>query len=203
VAALVVLVVWGVIANRPQRKPVVEQADTKAIVTYMASKEFKNLSEADREDFMERVQALPDDKRRELFRPEGVDEKTRTALRENMRETMEGRMLEEAKSFFKLGADEQVAELDKRIDDMEARRAEFASRRAAGDANSPGRGGPGRGPRGPVDPDKVQARMQERIESRPAEERAIMSEYFKRLHERMQQRGITGGPGRGPGMGRG
>ena len=201
-AALVaVLLIWMIFTKPKTSPPDPEIAEARDVVTYLASEDFTKLPEAERTEFMSKLRELPPEKGMAILRADDVDDETRAKLRENMRgmrETMRTQMVDEARKFFKLSPEEQTAHLDKRIEEWEARRKEWEARRkereARPDANQTDTNadrphGPWR--RGKPDPDQMQKFMQGMISNTTAEERAIMSEYFKRLHERRKE--LAGG----------
>jgi hypothetical protein len=134
-----------------------------------------------------------EDKRREAF--------------EEMRDAMETRMENQANEYAALTPDAKTVYLDKIIDEMQARRAEFMANRpdANGppdpnrfrrfgpqDANSPRRQMAGQRPFRAPEP----SRMRERSARTSADARVKMSQFRQDLQNRMQERGIQGG-GRG------
>jgi len=152
-----------------------------------------------------------------------ANEDTRREIREQMGEAMQARMTAQVNGYFALAeGDERTAYLDKTIDDMQARRAEFLAARDANrppDANGPrdpnrfARFGPpdangfrGFGPRGAnagQRPRMNPERMRARSERMSADTRVKMMQFRRAMQERMQERGIEspmmgrGGPGRG------
>jgi hypothetical protein len=152
-----------------------------------------------------------------------ANEDTRREIREQMGEAMQARMTAQVNGYFSLAEGEQrAAYLDKTIDGMEARRAEFLAGRDANrppDANGPpgfsprdpnrfARFGPpdangfrGFGPRGAnagQRPRMNPERMRARSERMSADTRVKMMQFRRAMQERMQERGIEG-----PMMGRG
>jgi hypothetical protein len=152
-----------------------------------------------------------------------ANEQTRREIRQQMGEAMQARMTAQVNGYFALPEGEQrTAYLDKIIDEMQARRAEFLARRDPNrppDANGFGRFGPpdanGRprlgqrstnaGQRPRINPE----RMRERSERISADTRVKMMQFRRDLQKRMEQRGIQGpmmgrgGPGGPGGFGRG
>ena len=134
-----------------------------------------------------------------------ANEDKRREIREQAGEAMRARMEAQVNEYFSLPDGKKTAYLDKIIDDMETRRAEFLAR----DANGPP--DPNRFRRfGPQDPNSMrrqqgqQARqfrrpepstMRERSERISADTRVKMDQFRRDLMNRMQERGIT--PGRG------
>lgn len=135
----------------------------------------------------------------------------RDQMRRLMREDGERRENDRLREFFKMSKEKQVAELDKRIDDMERMRERFANRPPSNNTNGGGNagGGGGGGPRpdggrgGPGggsrfrDPQARQRFTQGYMNNSTAEERAMRSDYGARMDERRRERGLPemGGPG--------
>ena len=181
----IALLVWMTMAKSPVPAPDIDGAEPEKITAYLASEDFGKLPAEERAEFMGKLRELPSEKRAEIMRPENVDDDTRAAIRQNMqgmREVMMARMLEDVRAFFKLTPAEQEKHLDARLDEWGSRRRQRPPRTASGGTN----GGPHR--RRTRDPDQMQKRMQERISDSSAEERAIISEYFKRLMKRRRER---------------
>jgi hypothetical protein len=149
-----------------------------------------------------------------------ANEDKRREIREQLGETMMARMTAQANEYFSLPDAKKTAYLDKTIDDMEARRAEFLARDAnRPDANSPP--DPNRFRRfGPRDPNSLRrqqgqqvrqfrqpepSRMRERSSRMSADTRVKMNQFRRDLMNRMQERGIQnpmmGGPGGRGGFG--
>lgn len=153
-----------------------------------------------------------------------ANEEKRREMREQIGEAMRTRMENEAKGYFAQPEELRAAYLDKIIDEMQTRRAEFLAARDGNrpDANGlPGFGPPpdANGPRGfgPPDsngfrrfggqPGQVRRpnpeRMRARSERSSAEMRVQMRQFRRAMQQRMQERGIQmpmmgpGGPGRG------
>ncbi len=140
-----------------------------------------------------------------------ANEDKRQEMREQMGEAMMARAEAQANEYAALSADEKTVYLDKIIDEMQARRAEFLAR-DANDANGPP--DPNRFRRfGPQDPNfqrRQQAfrqqfrqqdpsRMRERSERISADTRVKMMQFRQDMMNRMQERGIQMGPGGGRG----
>ena len=140
-----------------------------------------------------------------------ANEDKRQEMREQMGEAMMARAEAQANEYAALSADEKTVYLDKIIDEMQARRAEFLAR-DANDANGPP--DPNRFRRfGPQDPNfqrRQQAfrqqfrqqdpsRMRERSERIGADTRVKMMQFRQDMMNRMQERGIQMGPGGGRG----
>ena len=135
--------------------------------------------------------------------------------RREMAEAMRTKMEAQANEYAALPDAQKTAYLDKIIDDMEARRAEFMAR-DANDANGPP--DPNRFRRfGPRDPNFIQrqgqqarqfrrpepSRMRERSERTSADTRVKMMQFRQDMMNRMQERGIQMGPGGRGGFGGG
>jgi hypothetical protein len=145
-----------------------------------------------------------------------ANEDKRREIREQMGEAMQARMEAQVNEYFSLPDAQKTVYLDKIIDDMEARRAEFMAR----DVNGPP--DPNRfrrfGPRDPNSPRRQQARqqqfrrpepsrMRERSERISTDTRVKMAQFRRDMQDRMQERGIQnpmmGGPGGRGGFGGG
>jgi hypothetical protein len=148
-----------------------------------------------------------------------ANEDARREIRGQMFEAMQARMTAQVNGYFALPEGEQrTAYLDKTIDEMQARRAEFLARRDPNrppDANGPppqdasrrgfgppdangrprfGQRGANAGQRPRVNPE----RMRERSGGISADMRVKTIQFRRDLQNRMEQRGIQG-----PMMGRG
>jgi hypothetical protein len=142
-----------------------------------------------------------------------ANEDKRREIREQMGEAMQARMEAQANEYAALSTDQKTAYLDKMIDEMQARRAEFLAR----DANGPP--DPNRFRRfGPPDPNFPRrqmgqqgrqfrmpepSRMRERSERISADTRVKMDQFRRDMQDRMQERGIQMGPGGRGGFGGG
>lgn len=180
------LVVWGFGASAPD--PVT--APTEEIRKFVLSKAFEDLGEEERSAYVRKVRELPEERRREVFRREGLTEKERSRLRRSMRGGFREQMLKEAMGFFELSPREQVARLDKRIDEMAARRKAWEERRKqAGEEGATGqRRREGRWRRGRMSADQIQKRMEQRLSEFTPRERARIREYWRRYRERLARR---------------
>jgi hypothetical protein len=162
------------------------------------------------ERYQQKMRDVPREERRSMFRPENLSETERRQMRENMGAAREEQMLAEARAFFQLSPEEQEAYWEKRFQEREERWGQMRERRreaeksgevrpegerrrgegrgdGKGEGRGEGRGGPwGRGPRGGAD--QMQKRQQERLSQSSHEDRAILSEYFRRMREAMQKR---------------
>jgi hypothetical protein len=142
------------------------------------------------------------------FRDANDDKKQE--IRDQMGEAMMARAETQANEYAALTPDAKTVYLDKIIDEMQARRAEFMARDAnANDGNTPD---PNRfrrfGPRDPNNPRRQMgqqarqmrqpnpSRMRERSERISADARVKMAQFRQDMQNRMQERGIQGG-GRG------
>jgi pyruvate/2-oxoglutarate dehydrogenase complex dihydrolipoamide acyltransferase (E2) component len=141
-------------------------------------------------------------------------------LRDGMRAMFEEQMDERVNEYENAPEDQKLAVLDKHIDEMVERRAEWEKRRAEREAeraqggdsqptggSQPGsgdaaRGGPqGRGPGGPRQPPTIEERKR-RMEGSNPDSQVRRMRYFRAVRERAQERGIDmgrGPGGRGPG----
>ena len=147
------------------------------------------------------------------FRDANEDKKR--DIREQMGEAMQARMEAQVNEYFSLPDEKKTVYLDKIIDDMQARRAEFLAR-DANDANGPpdpnrfrrfgpqdpnrprfGQRGPNAGQRPRVNPE----RRRERSSRMSTETRVKMDQFRRDMMNRMQERGIQMGPGGRGGFG--
>jgi hypothetical protein len=143
-----------------------------------------------------------------------ANEDKRQEMREQMGEAMMARAETQANEYAALRDDEKTVYLDKIIDEMQARRAEFLAR-DANDANGPP--DPNRFRRfGPQDPNSPRrqmgqqgrqfrmpepSRMRERSARISADTRVKMNQFRRDMQSRMQERGIQMGPGGRGGFG--
>jgi uncharacterized membrane protein YgcG len=167
------------IAYKHYSKPDFSKMTRAQIRQYIDSNEFRDANE---------------DKRRETF--------------QQMGEAMQARMEAQVNEYASLPDAQKTVYLDKIIDEMAARRAEFMAR-DANDANGPP--DPNRfrrfGPRDPNSPQRQQAnrqprqpnpsRMRERSSRMSADSMVKMSQFSRDMQNRMQERGIQGPGGRG------
>ena len=171
-----VLLATIVSAFIPRTAPEPKQLGSRAKITYMATKEFARLPEAEKKQYMSKL-GRP---QRGTFR--NMSAKERQAVFKNTHKVMQKQMKERIKKFFAMSKDEQNALLDKIIAQHEKRRKEMEARRAANGNNNSGRsgGGPPRG--GPS-----KAMMQNILENTDSTTRAQMSEFFRLMQERRKQ----------------
>lgn len=182
VGAVIWILTWG--PGVPVPDPVT--APTDSVRKFMASKAFASLDEPAREAFVAKVRELPEERRREVFSREGLSEDEQRALRRNLRGTGRVRMVGDVKKFFELSPDEQVAQLDQRIDEMQTRRQAWEQRRTASPNTARPEGAERR--RRQPSADRMQTWMERRLSEHPPLERAMFQEYFRRLRARRQQR---------------
>jgi|GEM_PF-1941854 len=203
VAGAVVLGVayWpeGPIKAGPVPEPIAQTRED--VVQYMASKQFAALPVDQRQDYMQRArQAHPDLRGRRGGGAGDVEltEEQRDQLRSNMRSVMEDRMRQREEEYLKLPPEDRTAYLDKIIDEMQQRMAERTTRPRR-DADTP------RDPNAPPDANRpagrgrgfTPQRMRERIETADPAQRAVRAEFRKALQKRMEERGVSFGPGGG------
>ena len=181
-------VIWLMMSGSGVSGPDPVTAPTEDVRKFIASKAFGGQDEAVRAEYMAKIRELPDERRREVFSREGLSEEESRAVRRNLRGTRRTGMLEEATKFFELSPEEQVAHLDKRIDETAARRKAWEERRAASQ-NTERTGNEGRRGRRPRSADQMQKWMERRLSQHTPRERAVFHEYFRRLRERRRQRG--------------
>ena len=144
-------------------------------VTYMASKQFARLPEAEKTKYIKKM-GRPS---RQTF--SNLSSEERKAVFKNTRKIMHKQMKQRINKFFKMSKEEQDKLLDDMIARWDKRRKEMQARRAANgnSTNSGRREGPPRGNR--------QAMMQGIFENTDSTTRAQMAEFFKRLRERREK----------------
>jgi hypothetical protein len=128
---------------------------------------------------------------------ENLSEEDRRAAMQGMRKTMMEERTKEIDEFFKLSAEEQKAELDKRIDEMEQRMKEREKRRETAAKNGETRERPERPARN-NDPDRRNEFFRNILDETTPEDRAKSQAYMTALKARAEERGVTlnGGMGR-------
>lgn len=104
------------------------------------------------------------------------------------------RMQENIVAYFDLPEEERTAALDEQIDEMEARRKEWESRR--GERGDRGKGPPGGFGRN-MDASKRNEMRKQMLDNTSPPQRAMFGEYFKQLQQRRKARGlpVIRGPG--------
>lgn len=140
----------------------------------------------------------------DFARQEQMTEAERQASREQFGERMRGLSEEQRRSFFessapifmkmfearvdqflKLSPEEQDAEIDKRIDEMQARRQ----------AGPPQAGGPGGG--AAPSAQQIDEMRKKMLDWTTPEQRAKFDTAFQKFNERLKQRGMSSMPGGG------
>jgi hypothetical protein len=149
------------------------------------------------------IEELPWDQRRQQFETMRVEydkltEEQKDVLRDERRQKWEEREAKEMKDFFSKTKEQQVAELDKRIDQMQEWKKK---REQGGDRGRRRGGGGGGGNRGGQktqnfgkDANGNSASVDRRMNSldrRSADSRAQRSEYGRMMMARMKERGIA------------
>lgn len=150
-----------------------------------------------RDENVAKMKGLSDEQMRDQMREQ----------REGMREKMEGLSEEQRMSFFEssmpifmpmmakrfeddydkmmaMTPEEQRKEMDKRIDEMEAR----------GGPGGPGGGGPGRGGRPPMDPKKMDEIRKKMLDWTTPEQRSKFENGMRMMNERREERGLPAMP---------
>jgi polyhydroxyalkanoate synthesis regulator phasin len=133
-------------------------------VSYMASKEFSRLPEAEKKKYISRV-----GRPRKIFKD--LNDNERAAVFKNVRKVMLGKMKERINKFSRMSQEEK----NKFLDEMIARRNAMRAQNGGKDRT----GGPGGGNRS--------ARMQGMLENVDSTTRAQMSEMHKLIQERSKQ----------------
>lgn len=196
---------WPVTAPDP------EGLSETELVTTIATVDFSRLSPEQRAAYAQRLMADDVDRRAMFRQGHDLPEAERQQARQNMREIMQAGMNQRMNEYFQLTTQAQKnAYLDKMIDEMQKRRAEWEQRRQnrpqeerppaeartdnpSADENANRRGGGGRHTPSPE-------RVKTRIENRDPYEHAQRMQFFEDMRKRMTERGITP-PQRGPGGG--
>ena len=150
-------------------------------IKYVASKEFAVLPESGKINYMDKMRVKRGDAQGPPPQIASLTQTERQAIMKNMRPLMERKIKEDMKKFFAMSQSEQEAEIDRRIDEMEARRKNDTF----GGPPGGGPGGPGMDPRG-------------MFEGGDSTTRAQMSKMMNMMRARMQAKGISdpGGPPR-------
>lgn len=166
--------------DRPVPPPVEKSSDA---VKYMASPEFKKLSEDERKAYFKDVNEKLGDDRGAFFKEvSSLSEGERKQLRENTGSIFRAMMNERVNKYFALPKEERTAYLDDMIDEMEKRRKErpppAPAEKKDGKDNKEG---PGRGPGGPE-------RMKKMIEGTSSSDRAKHIQFMMDMRARMQER---------------
>jgi hypothetical protein len=202
-AALLLLLIFSLVAwSRSGSDPEVERL--KELRDRMRGANGQELTQEERralgQEFRAGMENLTDEQRRKLF------------------EERRKRMTQQAHDFHMMSPEEQTAALDKQIDELEKRRAQWQANGGGpgGRGNGGGRGGRGgqdpQNPNAAADPNGGRARggtgagesrdqrQKDRLDEFSAPERAEMRAYRIQMGQRMQERGM-GGPGGFGGMG--
>ncbi len=131
------------------------------------------------------------DQLREMIGEDKLSDKEKEKVRNSFQTVFQQRMVAEAKGYFAIPEDQREAYLDGLLDKMEER---FAQRQNSGEGGSgrrleggggggPPGGGGGGGRRGPS-----AARIKARLDSSTPQERAMMTEFRRAMHARMEAR---------------
>ena len=149
-----------------------EDAEVAALREQMENRE--EMSDADRQAFGERMRSLSDAQRRQLFEP--------------MMQARQAEMQQRVYALMSMPEAQRRAELDKWIDGMEQRRSQWQGR------GGPRGGGPGNGgggpPRGEMTSAQRAQRGKGRLDRSTPEMRATMTQFFKMVKERREERGM-------------
>jgi hypothetical protein len=143
-----------------------------------------NLKDADR-------QALRDQMRAKI---EALSADARRAVFEAGREAFEKRFGSHVNQLLAMSAAERNKALDKDIDQMEKRAADFAKSQADGKAPPPG-GKKGNRTAAVTDEQRL-SRLRSRLDRGTPESRAIRAEYTRLIDDRLKQRGLSPMPTR-------
>ncbi|HOL22173.1 MAG TPA: hypothetical protein PLQ41_04890 [bacterium] len=216
VISLAVIFITGVSATAiyglSKRPPDFEKLSDEKVLNYVRSGKAMTLDREHLVKLGERLEKITPEQRMELMGELTPEE--RENFRESRRMVAEARIQKTIDEFFSLPPEKQNEFLDRQIDEMEKRMAEFRQRfadRAGGfpqifQGERPREGGErregaytggqqavqqgvaGRQGRRNVSPDARLQRMRNRLSETTPEERAKRREYFRRLRERMAER---------------
>ena len=158
-------VVW------PSSPPDPATQSPEETASYVASKQFAKLDDAEKQDYLSQIQG-----RRELFRAaQDLSEEDRQKLRENVRPLFRRAMEDRVDEYFELSPEEQTVFLDGMIDQMETMRQGRPDRPAGERQRRPG-----------FTPD----RMKNMLENTPPESRAKFVEFMDAVRKRRKERGL-------------
>jgi len=152
---VVALLVYGGVswANWAKRHPAPPKEGAKPveIAKFITSDSFSKLRLSQQEEYLKKMMPAPGTDPREAMKD--MDDKTRRALFERMRDVREAQMKKTAREYFALPKEQRaawmaihVAEQDKRREEMRARFQQMRQQRQGGNAGGPP---PGGGPGGP------------------------------------------------------
>jgi hypothetical protein len=194
---LITATVLGVVLIGSEPAPQSDSRDD--LIKFVASEDFASLSEDKQRQYIQRLGEGGN--RREVFRAarEQLTDEQRQQLRENMSSMMQQQMQKRVEEYFALPPEQRQQHLDATIDEMIARREQFATRRAErqaqGETNRPESSTsdapnqtdqqtrrPRRGPSA--------ERLKRRIENTDPETRARFVQYISDLRARMEERGV-------------
>ncbi|MDD3886010.1 MAG: hypothetical protein PHI35_03990 [Victivallaceae bacterium] len=173
---------WAVYASI-EPKPKTEER--KDIMAFIASDDFKKLSSARQNYYLEKLRGAetgPAGFRAMRESMENLTEAERRTVMDNLRKIRERQMAREALGYLKMNQAERDAFLDKRIAEMETRRAEWEKRRANGEAP---RGGRGARPAAPAAANAASA-AQTAASQTPAPQRPTEEERNTMMKTRME-----------------
>jgi hypothetical protein len=150
------------------------------------------------ESLRSQIDGAPEGQRRELFGQmrqefENLRPESREQLRDQFRQRWEQREQKFLNDFFAKTPQDQIAAIDKQLDDEQRREKERQQRRAQG-GDRRGRGGPGNAQRGRGRGDSLERRKSYLDRTSP-QTRAQRSEYRRMRDERRRERGLP--PSRG------
>ncbi len=146
-----------------------DKMDRKDAVKYLASRQFASLPESEQERY---VKSLRTDKNGPPIPfSNDLSQDERAAVFKNTRKIMHKEMKERMNTFFAMNKEEQEKFIDNMVKEMEARRKS---------GTFPPGGGPPGGPGGPS-----KTMIQNMLENTDSTTRAQMTEFRKRLEQRM------------------
>ena len=152
----------------------------------IGSPRYARMPEYRQRSYLERTQQLlesvSDDERRQLFQAARSDESTRRSLRQVRRQ----QFVQRAITFAKADPPQRTQMLDEMIDRMESRRGRQSTRRRPGQSASDGNSANRANLRG-----RFSQHIQERFEHGNPQINSLIGEYFRALHQRRQERGMS------------
>lgn len=178
--AIVSLVAWGRPVVVPEKK-VVKEMDPVVRTRYLASNDFARLDDQQKRQVMEDMRSGTSF-RRGMSGMRNISDGERDKIRKNTRQVMDAMMKERLDNFFAMSQDDRNKELDKWIDRMERFRAARPDGAAGGTAAPAGNRRDRRSQAG------LGQRMSRRLEETDSDTRARMSEFFKQMRARREQR---------------
>lgn len=178
ITAIASLVAWGRPVAAPEKK-VLKEMDPVARTRYLASDDFARLDDKQKSQVMKDMRS-GHSFRRSMGAMRNLSKGERGKIFKNTRQIRKEMMKKRLDSFFAMSQEDRNKEMDKWIDRME----QF---RAARGRNSSG-GGSSNRRRGRRSQAGLGRRMSRHLEETDSDTRARMSEFFKQMRARREQR---------------